>query len=90
MESKYDFKVIEPKWQQYWEANGFFRVDEDSSKPKYYALEMFPYPSGNLHMGHVRNYAIGDVIARFKKMNGLMCFIRWDGIPLGCQLKMRL
>jgi len=67
---KYDFKLIEAKWQQYWEEHGFYQVSEDPSRPKYYVLEMFPYPSGNLHMGHVRNYAIGDGVARFKAMNG--------------------
>lgn len=66
----YNFSEIEKKWQKKWEDDGCFKVTEDSSKPKYYALEMFPYPSGNLHMGHVRNYSIGDVVARFKKMNG--------------------
>ncbi len=66
----YNFAQIEKKWQKKWEEDGAFRVTEDSGKPKYYALEMFPYPSGNLHMGHVRNYSIGDVVARFKTMNG--------------------
>ena len=66
----YNFAEIEKKWQKKWEDEKVFKVTEDSSKPKYYALEMFPYPSGNLHMGHVRNYSIGDVVARFKKMNG--------------------
>ena len=66
----YDFKLIESKWQKQWEKDGIYKTTEDYSKPKYYCLEMFPYPSGNLHMGHVRNYSIGDVIARFKRMNG--------------------
>ena len=70
MNSKYDFQAIEKKWQKYWEEQNIFHVTEDPNRPKYYALEMFPYPSGNLHMGHVRNYAIGDVVARFKAMNG--------------------
>ena len=70
MEEKYNFSKIESKWQKYWEDNKSFKVDEDESKEKYYVLEMFPYPSGKLHMGHVRNYSIGDVVARFKKMQG--------------------
>lgn len=70
MEEKYNFSKIETKWQKFWEENKSFKVDEDESKKKYYVLEMFPYPSGKLHMGHVRNYSIGDVVARFKKMQG--------------------
>lgn len=66
----YNFAQIEKKWQKKWEDEKVFKVTENSDKPKYYALEMFPYPSGNLHMGHVRNYSIGDVVARFKTMNG--------------------
>lgn len=67
MQQKYDFAAIEKKWQDNWEKEGIYRVSEDSPKPKYYCLEMFPYPSGNLHMGHVRNYSIGDVVAPFLK-----------------------
>ena len=70
MEEKYNFQKIESKWQKYWEENKSFKVAEDKDKEKYYVLEMFPYPSGKLHMGHVRNYSIGDVVARFKKMQG--------------------
>lgn len=70
MQERYDFSKIESKWQKRWEESKAFKVTEDESKEKYYVLEMFPYPSGKLHMGHVRNYSIGDVIARFKKMNG--------------------
>ena len=70
MEEKYNFQKIESKWQKYWEENKSFKVTEDENKEKYYVLEMFPYPSGKLHMGHVRNYSIGDVVARFKKMQG--------------------
>ena len=67
---KYDFKKIENKWQKIWQDEKTFKTVDDFSKEKYYVLEMFPYPSGKLHMGHVRNYSIGDAIARIKKMQG--------------------
>ena len=70
MKDRYDFSEIERKWQKIWEEEKPFKVTEDPDKEKYYVLEMFPYPSGKLHMGHVRNYSIGDVIARFRTMNG--------------------
>ncbi|MCM8778291.1 MAG: leucine--tRNA ligase [Candidatus Omnitrophica bacterium] len=66
----YPFLEIEEKWQSYWEEHKLFRVFPDDSRPKYYCLEMFPYPSGRIHMGHVRNYTIGDAVARFKMMQG--------------------
>lgn len=67
---KYDFKKIENKWQKTWKEENTFKTIDDFSKEKYYVLEMFPYPSGKLHMGHVRNYSIGDAIARIRKMQG--------------------
>ncbi len=66
----YDFKAIEEKWQEEWEKSGIFKVKTDPARKKYYLLEMFPYPSGRIHMGHVRNYTIGDVAARVKIMQG--------------------
>ncbi len=84
MKEKYPFQEIEPKWQAYWEEQGLFRTDVVSDENKYYCLMMFPYPSGTLHVGHGRNYIIGDAVARYKKMTGkrVLTPMGWDAFGL--------
>ena len=84
MKDAYPFREIEQKWQKAWEEKGAFQAADDPSLHKYYCLEMYPYPSGRIHMGHVRNYSIGDVMARFSGCAGFNVLhpIGWDALGM--------